>query len=40
MKLNIDDTKAPYILTIDKINTKYKNQNIKNDNFEKLIFKK
>jgi len=39
MKLNIDDTKAPYILTIDKINTKYKNQNIKNDNFEKLIFK-
>ena len=32
MKLNDNNSKAPYILTINKINTEYKKQNINKNN--------
>ena len=40
MKLNENNSKAPYILTINKINTEFKKQNInKNNNKKEFIFK-
>ena len=41
MKLNDNNSKAPYILTINKINTTYKKQNINknNNNKKEFIFK-